>query len=61
MSCRPGELEFVFCDKKLYYIKIDATNPLRPGSVGFQLLSGDGCASVQPRVSQDLILYVNAG
>lgn len=53
--------EFVFCDRKLYYIKIDATNPLKPGSVSFQALSSDGCAQVQPRASQELILYVNAG
>jgi len=53
--------EFVFCDGKLYYIKIDATNPLKPGSVGFQVLSSDGCAQVQPRTSQEIILYVNAG
>lgn len=57
----PESSEFVFCDKKLYYIKIDATNPLKSGSVSFQLLSGDGCAAVQPRVAQDLILYVNGG
>ena len=57
----PESSEFVFCDHKLYYIKIDATNPLRPGSVGFQALSGDGASRVQPRVSQDFIFYVNAG
>jgi hypothetical protein len=45
----------------LYYIKIDASNPLKPGSVGFQTLSSDGCAKVMPRKSQDVILYVNAG
>lgn len=53
--------EFIFTDRKLYYIKIDAANPLKPGSVGFQTLSGDGCAQVQPRPSQEIILYVNAG
>lgn len=57
----PESSEFVFCDKKLYYIKIDASTPLKPGSVGFQTLSGDGCAQVQPRVTQEIILYVNAG
>jgi hypothetical protein len=57
----PESSEFVFCDTRLYYIKIDASNPLKPGSVGFQTLSGDGCAQVQPRVSQEVILYVNAG
>lgn len=53
--------EFVFCDRKLYYIKIDPSNPLVPGSVGFQTLSSDGCARVQPRASQEAILYANAG
>ena len=57
----PESSEFVFCDSKLYYIKIDASNPLRPGSVGFQTLSGDGCARVQPRITQEVMLYVNAG
>jgi hypothetical protein len=57
----PESSEFVFTDKKLYYIKIDANNPLKPGSVGFAKLSDDGCAQVQPRTAQELILYVNAG
>jgi hypothetical protein len=57
----PEGSEFVFCDHKLFYIKIDTANPLIPGSVGFQLLSGDGAARVQPRVAQDVIFYVNAG
>ena len=53
--------EFVFCDTKLYYIPISPTNPLKPGSVGFQILSSDGCAQVQPRPVQEIILYANAG
>lgn len=57
----PESSEFVFCDSKVYYIKIDAQNPLKPGSVSFQILSGDGAASVHPRVAQDVIFYVNAG
>jgi hypothetical protein len=57
----PESSEFVICDHRIYYIKIDVANPLKPGSVGFQILSGDGAARVQPRVSQDFIFYVNAG
>lgn len=57
----PESSEFVFCDTRIYYIPITTTNPLKPGSVGFQLISSDGCARVQPRVSQEIILYVNAG
>lgn len=57
----PEGSEFVFCDRALWYIPISVTNPLKPGSVGFSLLSGDGCAQVQPRLAQEAILYVNAG
>lgn len=57
----PESSEFVFCDHKVYYIKIDAQNPLKPGSVSFQTLSSDGAATVQPRTAQGLIFYVNAG
>lgn len=57
----PESSEFVFCDKKIYYIKIDAATPLVPGSVSFQTLSGDGAAKVQPRTAQDVIFYVRAG
>jgi hypothetical protein len=53
--------EFIFCDRRLYYIKIDASTPLKPGSVGFQVLSSDGCAQVQPRNSEEVTVYVNAG
>jgi hypothetical protein len=38
----PESSEFVFCDRRIYYIPISPTNPLKPGSVAFQLLSGDG-------------------
>jgi hypothetical protein len=53
--------EFVFCDGVIYYIPISPTNPLKPGSVQFQLLSSDGAANVQPRKSQEVIVYANAG
>jgi hypothetical protein len=60
---RPGpeSNEFVFCDNAIYYIPISVTNPLKPGSVAFNLLTDDGCAQVEPRETQDLIAYVNAG
>jgi hypothetical protein len=57
----PESSEFVFCDHKIYYIKIDAQTPLVPGNVSFQVLSGDGTAAVQPRVAQDIIFYVKSG
>jgi hypothetical protein len=57
----PESSEFVFCDTRIYYIPISPTNPLKPGSVAFQLLSGDGAAPVQPRAVQEVIIYINAG
>lgn len=57
----PESNEFVFCDSRVYYIPISPTNPLRPGSVQFLVLSGDGAAQVQPRLAQEAILYANAG
>lgn len=57
----PESSEFVFCDTGIYYVPISPTNPLRPGSVQFQLVSSDGSANVQPRVVQEVIIYVNAG
>lgn len=53
--------EFIFCDTKLYYVPISPANPLKPGSVSFQVLSGDGCAQVHPRFAQEVLLYANAG
>jgi hypothetical protein len=57
----PESSEFIFCDRKIYYVPISPTNPLAPGSVQFQLLSGDGAGPVTPRLAQEAILYVNAG
>jgi len=57
----PESNEFIFCDRGIFYIPISPTNPLKPGSVQFLRLSGDGAAQVQPRLAQEAILYVNAG
>jgi hypothetical protein len=51
----------VFCDNGLYYIPISVTNPLKPGSVAFNVLTRDGSANVAPRLLQDCILFMNAG
>ena len=57
----PESSEFVFCDRAIFYIAISATNPLKPGSVGFQILSNDGAAAnVQPRAVQEVIIYVDS-
>jgi hypothetical protein len=54
--------EFVFCDNGVYAIPINAQNPLS-GTTGvqFQKITDDGCAAVQPRRMQNIIVYVNAG
>lgn len=57
----PEGSEFVFCDRRIYYIPISETNPLKPGSVAFKTLSADGAGQVQPRLAQEAILYANAG
>lgn len=53
--------EFVFCDKRIYYIPITPTNPLKPGSVAFQTISSEGSAQVQPQRVQEVLVYMNAG
>ena len=54
--------EFIFCDNAVYYIPITVQNPLKPGSVAFNLLSAQGCApDVRPQAAQQSILYVRAG
>lgn len=57
----PESSEFVFTDKKIYYIPISASNPLKPGSVSFQILSDDGAAQVRPRGAGELIFYAGSG
>jgi hypothetical protein len=54
--------EFVFTDKAIYYIPINQTNPLKPGSVSFNKLSDFGILpGVQPRRADQSIIYVKAG
>jgi hypothetical protein len=53
--------EFVFTTQGIYYIPISVTNPLKPGSVAFNLVSRDGASAVQPRQIQEVIVYINAG
>ena len=54
--------EFVFCDNAIYYIPITVQNPLKPGSVAFNLLNSDGCLpNVRPQPIQQSILYMKAG
>lgn len=57
----PESSEFVFCDNAVYYIPISPSNPLKPGSVSFNLLTRDGCAAVQPRSVIGSVVYINAG
>lgn len=53
--------EFVFCDNGLFHIPIGPTNPLKPGSVAFLMITGDGAAQVQPRRIGGVILFVDQG
>jgi hypothetical protein len=53
--------EFVFCDNALYYIPINQTTPLQPGSVAFNTLSNDGAAQVKPQRAQQSVIFVSAG
>lgn len=57
----PESSEIVFCDKRVYYIPINETNPLKPGSVSFKIVSSDGASQVQPRAMQETVIYINAG
>lgn len=57
----PEGSEFVFTDRRLWYIPISETNPLKPGSVAFKLISGDGCGNVRPQMAGDFVVYINAG
>jgi hypothetical protein len=57
----PESSEFVFCTGKLYYVPITPANPLASGKVQFQILSGEGCAQVQPRAVAEVIVYINSG
>lgn len=54
--------EFVFCSGAVYEIPISVANPFS-GTVGanFVRISGDGCAPVQPRLLQEVLVYINAG
>ena len=57
----PESNEFVFCDNAVYYIAISATNPLKPGSVGFQLITSNGSATnLRPKPVGEVILYANS-
>lgn len=54
--------EFVFCNNAVYYIPINVSNPLVPGSVSFNLLSEQGCLpNVKPQPAEQSIVYVKAG
>jgi hypothetical protein len=57
----PESGEFVFGDRKLYYIPISVNSPLKPGGVAFNVLDSDGAAPVQPRAVKEIILYVASG
>lgn len=53
--------EIVFTDQGIYYIPINTTNPLKPGSVSFQKFSPEAASFVKPAFTSDGYLYINAG
>lgn len=53
--------EMVFTDQGLFYIPINQTNPLKPGSVSFQHFSPEAPSSAKPVFTSDGYLYVNFG
>lgn len=57
----PDGSEFAFCSNAIWRIPISASNPLKPGSVGFEPVSRDGCANVQPRSAFEHIFFLSAG
>lgn len=53
--------EFVLTDKGVRQIPISTGNPLKPGSVAFNFVTDEPSAQVEPRVTSEGVLYVNAG
>lgn len=53
--------EIVFTNQGIFYVPINTTNPLKPGSVAFKNLSPEPSSSVKPLFTSDGYLYVNAG
>jgi hypothetical protein len=53
--------ELIFTNLGIYFVPINTTNPLRPGSVQFKFVSPEVASSVKPLFTSDGYLYVNAG
>lgn len=58
---RGGGDIFVFTDRGVYFIVVNAGTPLAPGNIVFTFLSGDGIASIKPIATQNSIVYINQG
>lgn len=57
----PWTDEIVFTNEGVFYIPINAANPLAPGSVKFLPVSPDASSSLRPVFTSAGYLYVNAG
>lgn len=57
----PWSDEIVFTDDGIFYVPINQTNPLKPGSVSFPKTAPDACSEVRPAFTSDGYLFVNAG
>ena len=53
--------EFIFTEAGIFQLPISGNNPLKPGSAEFRQFSNDGCSIIRPVLTQDSIVYVNAG
>lgn len=53
--------ELIFTNLGIYFVPINTTNPLRPGSVQFKFISPEVSSSVKPLFTSDGYLYVNEG
>jgi hypothetical protein len=53
--------ELIFTNLGLYFVPINTTNPLKPGSVSFKKFSPEAASSVKPLFTSDGYLYVNEG
>lgn len=62
MTAGPEGSEYIFCDNAVYYFPITLQNPLSATvGISFNKITDDGCANVQPRRLQNMIVYINAG
>ena len=55
-----GADQFVFTDRRVYYIPISGSTPLAPGSVEFRRIASEGAARVRPVAVSDGAVFVSS-